>query len=89
MVLIFSLAVFFFVKFSIDWATASKTELNKLKDQKLREITDALITKEFLKEEEYMAEFKPYQILSTQLDTFPIKQGQFILTTECVILWNW
>ena len=29
-----------------------KTELNKLKDQKLREITDALITKEFLKEEE-------------------------------------
>ena len=52
MVLIFSIAVFFFVKYSIDWATASKTELNKLKDQKLREITDALITKEFLKEEE-------------------------------------
>lgn len=34
-----------------------------------------------------MAEFKPYQILSTQLDTFPIKQGQFILTTDTKMLY--
>ena len=52
MVLVFSISIFFFVKYSIDWATASKTELNKMKDQKLREITDILLSKEFLKEEE-------------------------------------
>ena len=52
MVLVFSISIFLFVKYSIDWATASKTELNKMKDQKLREITDILLSKEFLKEEE-------------------------------------
>lgn len=52
MVLIFSISIFFFVKYSIDWATASKTELNKMKDLKLREITDIILTKEFLKDGE-------------------------------------
>lgn len=29
-----------------------------------------------------MAEFKPYKILSTQLDSLSITEGQFILTTD-------
>ena len=29
-----------------------------------------------------MAKFKPYKILESQLDSLPIKEGQFILTTD-------
>ena len=29
-----------------------------------------------------MATFMPYKILSTQLDTLPISEGQFIITTD-------
>lgn len=44
-VLIVSLSIFFLVKYSIDWATSSKTEINKQKDQRLRDIAEFLTVK--------------------------------------------
>lgn len=44
-VLIVSIAIFFLVKYSIDWATSSKTEINKQKEQRLRDIAEFLTTK--------------------------------------------
>ncbi len=41
-VILFTVGLFFIVKSSVDWATRSKGELNKLKDQRMREITDLL-----------------------------------------------
>lgn len=51
LMIIVSIAIFFLVKYSIDWATSSRNELNKLKDQKLKEVTDFLLTKEKLNED--------------------------------------
>ena len=51
LMIIFSLAIFFIVKYSIDWATSSRRELNQLKEKKLREVTDLLLNKEFLKDD--------------------------------------
>ena len=42
LVFLFSLFCFFFVKYSVDWATTSKTELNRQNDMKLREITEQI-----------------------------------------------
>ena len=44
-VLITSIACFLLVKGSIDWATSSKTELNKLKANQLEEVTKEINTK--------------------------------------------
>ena len=38
-VIILSLACFFFVKYSVDWANSSQTELNKMKMTQLDQIT--------------------------------------------------
>lgn len=40
LVVIFIIGLFFLVKYSIDWATSGKNEINKLREQKLREVTE-------------------------------------------------
>lgn len=47
LVLIFSISLFFLVKSSIDWATNGKNEINKAKEQKLREVTEVIFNKDF------------------------------------------
>lgn len=47
LVIIFSLALFFLVKYSIDWATSGKNEINKMKEQKFREVTEIIFNKDF------------------------------------------
>jgi predicted PurR-regulated permease PerM len=42
LVIIVTVIVFFFIKSSIDWATSSRQELNKLKDQRMRDVTEIL-----------------------------------------------
>jgi len=42
LVIIVTVVVFFFIKSSIDWATSSRQELNKLKDQRMRDVTEIL-----------------------------------------------
>ena len=42
LVIIVTIIVFFFIKSSIDWATSSRQELNKLKDQRMRDVTEIL-----------------------------------------------
>ncbi len=42
MVIILSIGCFMFVKASIEWAQYSKQELNKIKDNKLKIITDEI-----------------------------------------------
>ena len=41
-VIIFTVGLFFIVKNSVDWANMSRGELNKMKDQRMREITELL-----------------------------------------------
>lgn len=47
LVIIFSIALFFLVKYSIDWATSGKNEINKQKEQKFREVTEVIFNKDF------------------------------------------
>ena len=42
LVIIFTVGLFFIVKNSVDWANMSRGELNKMKDQRMREITELL-----------------------------------------------
>ncbi|MCQ2818848.1 MAG: hypothetical protein MJ252_16405 [archaeon] len=47
LVLLFSLSLFFLVKYSIDWATNGKTEINKTREEKLKEVTEVIFSKDF------------------------------------------